>query len=80
MNSFFDLIRGIPTPFNMVVLIVLFSVLAGVLTTIIKQVRKYLALRYELDFKRELLDRGLSIEEIERLASVKSSTLSERDE
>ena len=54
-------------PFGFVVLIVFIGCAAGVLTTIAKQIRKYTCHRQELEFKRELLDRGLSVAEIERL-------------
>lgn len=73
MSSIVDLIRGIPVPFNMVVLVVFFVSAAGVISTLLTQIRKYIGLRQELEFKRDLLDRGLSIEEIERLAQVKQS-------
>jgi hypothetical protein len=80
MNSIVELIRGIPVPFNMVVLVVFFVSAAGVISNLITQIRKYIGLRQELEFKRDLLDRGLSIEEIERLTRVKSSTISEKDQ
>jgi hypothetical protein len=46
---------------------------AGVITTLVVQVRKYLCYRQELEFKRELLDRGASVDEIERLIKVRAS-------
>jgi hypothetical protein len=65
-------ILSIPTPFNMVVLIVLFGSVAGVLTGIATQIRKYGTYRQDVDFKRELVDRGLGADEIERIVSVRS--------
>lgn len=70
MSSFVDLMQTVPAPFNMVVLIVLIMSLAGVCTSLGKQVRKYACHRQELEFKRQMLDRGLATEEIERLVRV----------
>ncbi len=65
-------ILSIQTPFNMVVLIVLFGCVAGVLTGIATQIRKYGCHRQDIDFKRELVDRGLSADEIERIIKVRA--------
>jgi len=65
MSSLTELIRTVPTPFNMVVIIVLITSCAGVVSAVAKQIRKYACHRQELEFKRELLDRGLAPEEIE---------------
>ena len=67
MSQFFQSIISIPAPFNMVVMIVLIISSAGIVTSIAKQIRKYACHRQELDFKRELLDRGLSSEEIREI-------------
>ena len=67
MSHFFESIVSIPPPFNMVVLIVLIISSAGIVTSIAKQIRKYACHRQELDFKRELLDRGLSSQEIREI-------------
>jgi hypothetical protein len=40
---------------------------AGVLGGIATQIRKYGCHRQDVDFKRELVDRGLSADEIERI-------------
>ena len=75
MSSVLDLFHGIlkiPVPFNMIVLIVLISCGAGVLTSLFKQIRKYACHRREFDLKRELVERGLSVEEIERIVAAKS--------
>ena len=56
-------------PFNMIVLIMLFGCAAGVLGTIATQIRKYGCHRQDIDFKRELVDRGLPAEEIERIVA-----------
>ena len=72
VHEVFQSIIGIPTPFNMIVLIVLFGSVAGVMTGIASQIRKYGCHRQDVDFKRELVDRGLSADEIERIVQAKS--------
>jgi hypothetical protein len=67
MSEFFRDIMSMESPFNMVVLIVLFGCVAGVLSTIVKQIRKYACHRHEMELKRELVERGLSAEEIQRI-------------
>jgi hypothetical protein len=78
-----DLIKAIvsiPVPFNMIVLIVLIGSAAGVLTGIATQIRKYTCHRQEIDFKRELVDRGLSADEIERIVSARIPERAEAEE
>jgi hypothetical protein len=67
--EFFKAIISIQTPFNMVVLIVLFGSITGALCGVAKEIRKYGCHRQDIDFKRELVDRGLSAEEIERIVA-----------
>jgi hypothetical protein len=71
MESFMQGVFQLQTPFNMVVIIVMISVGAGVITTLITQIRKYVGHRQELEFKREMLDRGLSVDEIEQIVRAK---------
>jgi hypothetical protein len=61
-----DFIRTV-TEMNAVVLIVLIGAIAGVISSIAKQVRKFAVHRQELEFKRELIDRGMQPAEIERV-------------
>jgi hypothetical protein len=61
---------------NWIVVIVLICVLSGIVTSFAKQVRKYVSHRHELEFKRDLVSRGLSVEEIERIVAAKSSSMS----
>ena len=71
----FDFIRAIiniPVPFNMIVLIVLFGCVTGMITGIAKEIRKYACHRQDIDFKRELVERGLGGEEIERIVSAQA--------
>ena len=71
MSSFFDSIAALPTPFNMVVFIVLIGSVAGVIGAIAKEVRKFLCHRDEMELKREMLDRGMESEEIDRVMRAK---------
>ena len=71
MGEFFRGIMSLPTPFNMVVVIVLIGCVTGVLTTIAKELRKYACHRQDLDLKRELVERGLPADEIERILAAK---------
>lgn len=73
MSDLVQHIFSLPTPFNMVVVIVAIVMTTGIITSIGKQIRKYACLRHELEFKRELVDRGMSVEEIERLLRAKSA-------
>ena len=59
--------RSVPPPFNMVVYIMLIICGSSVLSSVFKQIRKYACHRQELEFKRELLDRGMTVEEIEQV-------------
>jgi hypothetical protein len=61
---------------NWIAVLILGSVLAGVITSIAKQIRKYGCFRQEVELKRELVERGLSVEEIERLVAAKSTVTS----
>lgn len=67
MNSLLELIVELPTPFNMIVLIVLIGSIAGVIGMIAKEVRKYFCHRDEMELKREMLDRGMDFQEIDRV-------------
>ena len=76
MDSIFDLFQGIMnmgSPWNMVVLVVLISCTTGVFTSLFKQIRKYGCYRREVDLKRELVERGLSVVEIERILAAKGN-------
>jgi hypothetical protein len=79
MDSVFELFRGIlsiPAPFNMVVLIVFIVCTTGVITSLFKQIRKYGCHRRDADLKRELVERGLSVDEIERIMAARGSATS----
>jgi hypothetical protein len=79
MDSIFELFKGIlsiPAPFNMIVVIVLICCTTGVITSLFKQIRKYSSYRHDVYLKRELVERGLSVEEIERIVSARGSATS----
>jgi hypothetical protein len=67
-----DSIISIPPPFNMIVMIVLIGSIGGVFTSLITQIRKYASHRQELEFKRELLDRGMTAAEIVQVIQSKT--------
>jgi hypothetical protein len=71
MASFFESIMSIPAPFNMIVAIVLIGSVAGVIITIAKNIRQYHCHHEELELKREMLERGMSAEEIEQVIRAK---------
>jgi hypothetical protein len=69
MTNLFDTLLG-----NWIVLIVLICVGSGVITSIVKQIRKYGCHRQEVELKRDLVERGLSVDEIERIVAVQSAS------
>jgi hypothetical protein len=79
MNSMSEMLRGIldiPVPFNMIVLVVLIFCTTGVITSFFKQLRKYACYRRDIDLKRELVERGFGVEEIERIIAAKGAATS----
>jgi hypothetical protein len=61
---------------NWIVSIVLICVVASVITSIAKQLRKYGCHRNEVELKRDLVERGLSVDDIERIVASKGNTTS----
>jgi hypothetical protein len=72
MSDLVQHIFALPAPFNMVVVIVAIVMVTGVITSIGKQIRKYACLRHEIEFKRELVDRGMTANEIEQIVKARS--------
>ena len=68
-------IISIPVPFNMIVLVVLLLSAAGVCGSFFKQVRKFACHRSELSFKRDLLDRGMTADEVEQIVRAHGADL-----
>jgi cell division protein FtsL len=71
----FEHITSMGQPWSMIVLIVLISCAIGLVGTIAKQIRKYACHRQETELKREMVERGFSAEEIERVIAAKSTTM-----
>jgi hypothetical protein len=74
MSEVFHSILNMPTPFNMVVMVVLIGGLAGIVKTVATQIRVYGCHRQDTEFKRDMVDRGLSADEIERILAAGSNS------
>lgn len=72
-NSALQSITSISAPFNMIVLVVFALVVGGIFTTLFQQLRKFASHRAELNFKRDLLDRGLTADEVEQIVRAHGS-------
>jgi hypothetical protein len=64
MSHVIDSIVGIQPPFNMIVLIALIGMIVTLFGGAAKQIRHWACHRQELELKRELVERGLSADEI----------------
>ena len=73
MGSVFESIVSMPVPFNMIVMVVLIGAVAGAIKLIATQVRMYGCHRQDTEFKRDMVDRGMSAEEIERILAAGSN-------
>ena len=67
-----EFLLSIPPPFNMIVAIVLICSVAGIFASIATQARKYACHRQELEFKQEMVDRGMTAEEIDQICRAKT--------
>jgi hypothetical protein len=67
MSQFVELVRHMGVPFSTGVVIFLIIGLTSVLGALIAVVGTVVRHRQGIQFKRELLDRGMTIDEIERL-------------
>jgi hypothetical protein len=74
LATFDDAIRTVFD--NWIVTIVFICVGASLIGSIAKQMRKYGCYRQEIALKRDLVERGLSVDEIERIVSAKSALTS----
>ena len=70
MIDLLQAITSIQTPFNMIVLVVLIGGIVVTVSTIATETRKFFVAREEIELKRELLSRGMSSAEIERIIRV----------
>jgi hypothetical protein len=64
MTHVIDSIVGIQPPFNMIVLVALIGMIITLFGGAAKQFRHWACHRQELELKRELVERGLSADEI----------------
>ncbi len=69
MDTFTSNLLNLPPPFNMIVLVMLIIFGSMVIGHVVGEIRKYVSHRHELEFKRDLVQRGLSVEEIERIVA-----------
>lgn len=67
MTAIFRSIVSIPPPFNMIVIIMILVFGTALVTSLAKQIRKYACHRHDLELERDMLDRGMTVEEIERV-------------
>ena len=74
MSDLLHSLQNVPAPFNMIVLLAVIGGFVAVLCTAIVQVRLFAEHRADLQLKRELVERGLSADEIERVVASKSSS------
>lgn len=75
-----ELFQSLQSPFTMIVLIVLIGCMVSVICGVTAAIGKYASHRADLQFKRELVERGLSVEEIERVIAAKSTSASNTGE
>jgi hypothetical protein len=71
MADIFQRIVEMPTPFNWLTLVVLIITVGSIVKGIAKYVRQYACHRNELEFKREMLERGMSAGEIEQVINAR---------
>jgi hypothetical protein len=74
MKELVELFKSIGPPWNMIVLVMLISCVAGVFKALAKQSRIYGSHRAEMNLKREMVERGLSADEIERIVAARSES------
>ena len=72
MSELIELINDLGRPYSLVAFFVLIGVVSSVITSVVKQIRKYFCHRQELEFKREMVDRGMSAEEIESVVRARA--------
>ena len=73
-------IFNLPAPFNFVVVLCGLFVVGSAIGVIAKYIRDFAIYRQELAFKREMIDRGLTADEIERLIATRAIDLANAEE
>ena len=74
MSEIITQILSMPPPFNMVVVIVSVVMCAKVVTSIASEIRKYASHRESAEVIRDLAERGMSAEQIERILNAGPET------
>ena len=64
-------IAGMPIPFNFLVFGIIFGCVFVTIAVVATEVCKYASHRQDIAFKQEMVERGLSVEEIERIVKVR---------
>lgn len=67
MSEVLTLITDLETPFDMIVLVVLFVMVANVISNVAREIRKYASHREASELIRDLASQGMNADEIERL-------------
>lgn len=67
MSEIITQVFSLPTPFNMVVVIVAIVMGTGAITSVASEIRKYASHRESMEAIRDLAERGMSAAEIERI-------------
>ncbi len=75
--EFWDWLRTLGAPWHMVIIVVFLTTVAGLIGSLAKQIRKYACHRRETELKSDLVARGLSVDEIERVVAAKSHYVSD---
>ena len=73
MSTFLQSILHLEIPFNWLSLMGLSLFAFGTVAAIVTQIRKFAVHVIDTRFKRDLVERGLSVEEIERVVAARSS-------
>jgi hypothetical protein len=74
MAEFFQTVLDGGQPWGMVVVVVLIVFTTWLLGSVVEEIRKYACHRKDNELKRELVERGLSGEEIERVVQARPDT------
>ena len=71
LNAMYEAFQSLllQQPWGMVIMVVLICTAAGILPALIKETGKYPCHRRDTELKRELVERGLSVDEIERIVA-----------
>ncbi|MEO0529674.1 MAG: hypothetical protein AAF266_03755 [Planctomycetota bacterium] len=71
MEFISELFSQLPPPFNMIVAVMAIIFGVGLISEVVKQVRIFADHEADRRLKREMIESGLSVEEAERIASLK---------